>query len=823
MKKQLLIILSLLYVIPLFAQVPTISSFTPKRGGVGTTISITGTNFSTTPANNIVYFGGVKSPVLSATSTTLTVKVPYGASYKRISVTTNNLTAWTRENFLPTFAGTGTIDVNTLAENVDFAGITGTENKIEVVDIDGDGKPDVVTGSGSTVYFYRNTSTSGSISTSLVTETLGSGNVLSDFTFSDVDADGKKDLVCVYSTVITTFNGQTMRDLIVGLTVYINQSTQGTITFATPLVAATIPVNSHNCNDVNDNPTFSGFLECGDLNADGKEDFAFVSNEYHSTCGTPAVVANNHSETTLFQNLGNMSFSISSLGETGFLNRGSALTIANINTDSKPEVIPIQSYYTSVSGNYVLTSSGQVSITIFRNISSTGGAFAFTNGLYLGYGTSGAQFAKVKAVDFDLDNKNDLYINGAVRQNNVSSAIFDINSLGTEFYVIGGGYADFCDVNGDGSIDICKHAAALVGLLPNIHTSGVLATTSFGTSTDFSTYGGNPVQIACNDIDMDGKPDIIFINSGGYLSIMRNQTPSTGAILTLGTLSAGLGSSAVVPVTATTLNGIEGFQFTIQYDQTKLSYQNCSDWDAGVNSANVLVTNNSSAGTITFVYNDNAFSIASGTFFKINFNVIAGTTSTTPVTWSDTPTPREFINAIPNLIDVTYNNGTVNIVNSLYSISGTITYDNISNTPMGAITVELLDNSSNIIATTTTNASGQYVFGSIANGNYTVRPSTVKPWGGATSLDITLYKKHIGSVPGFIMTGIRLGSGDPNLSTTLTSLDLTLIRQRIGAQINSFTSGDWLFESGAVTVSSANLTKNIKAICYGDANGSNNP
>lgn len=142
---------------------------------------------------------------------------------------------------------------------------------------------------------------------------------------------------------------------------------------------------------------------------------------------------------------------------------------------------------------------------------------------------------------------------------------------------------------------------------------------------------------------------------------------------------------------------------------------------------------------------------------------------------------------------------------------------------MGAITVNLLDNNNNVIATTTTSASGQYTFTGLANANYKVRPVTIKPWGGATSLDITLYKKHIGNVPGFALTGIKLGSGDVNLSTTLTSLDITLIKKRIGAQISSFTSGDWLFESGEITINGANLIKNIKAICYGDVNGSNIP
>ncbi|MSQ46384.1 MAG: hypothetical protein EXR24_05330, partial [Ignavibacteria bacterium] len=50
-------------------QVPTITSFTPTTGPVGTTVTITGTNFNTTAANNIVWFGATKATVTTASAT----------------------------------------------------------------------------------------------------------------------------------------------------------------------------------------------------------------------------------------------------------------------------------------------------------------------------------------------------------------------------------------------------------------------------------------------------------------------------------------------------------------------------------------------------------------------------------------------------------------------------------------------------------------------------------------------------------------------------------------------------------------------------------
>ena len=74
------------------AQVPTIISFTPASGTIGTSVTIIGTNFSATPTNNIVFFGATKATVTAATTTQLTVTVPAGATYQPVTV--GGLTAY---------------------------------------------------------------------------------------------------------------------------------------------------------------------------------------------------------------------------------------------------------------------------------------------------------------------------------------------------------------------------------------------------------------------------------------------------------------------------------------------------------------------------------------------------------------------------------------------------------------------------------------------------------------------------------------------------------------------------------------------------------
>jgi IPT/TIG domain len=145
---------------------PTITSFNPTSGPVGTIVTITGINFSTTPTDNTVYFGATKATVTVATSTQLTVTVPVGATYQPISVLVGGLTAYSNNPFLVTFPCGGSIDANSFASKVDFSSdATDWIPGIAIHDMDGDGKPDIVVTNNATNSFsiFRNTATIGTI------------------------------------------------------------------------------------------------------------------------------------------------------------------------------------------------------------------------------------------------------------------------------------------------------------------------------------------------------------------------------------------------------------------------------------------------------------------------------------------------------------------------------------------------------------------------------------------------------------------------------------------------------------------------------------
>ena len=154
-----------------------------------------------------------------------------------------------------------------------------------------------------------------------------------------------------------------------------------------------------------------------------------------------------------------------------------------------------------------------------------------------------------------------------------------------------------------------------------------------------------------------------------------------------------------------------------------------------------------------------------------------------------------------------------------FTIGITITYPKPTPVPLNDIQVDLKDNGGNVIQTGTS-INGQLEFTDVPEGNYTLAPTTTKPWGGVTAGDVLLYKKHIAGIS--LLDGIFLASGDVNASGTLTASDVLLIKKRIASIINSFSVGDWIFDNLPLNVTT-NMSVDLHGLIYGDANASYNP
>ncbi|WP_375477294.1 PQQ-binding-like beta-propeller repeat protein [uncultured Jatrophihabitans sp.] len=112
---------------PAFAAAPTITSFTPTSGPLHTTVTITGTNF-TSPAT--VKFNGVASyTVVVKSATTITAVTPPLVSTGKVSVTTSGGTATSSGVFTvtPGISSTPTVGPPGTAVNAQFSGFAAYE------------------------------------------------------------------------------------------------------------------------------------------------------------------------------------------------------------------------------------------------------------------------------------------------------------------------------------------------------------------------------------------------------------------------------------------------------------------------------------------------------------------------------------------------------------------------------------------------------------------------------------------------------------------------------------------------------------------------
>ncbi len=154
-------------------------------------------------------------------------------------------------------------------------------------------------------------------------------------------------------------------------------------------------------------------------------------------------------------------------------------------------------------------------------------------------------------------------------------------------------------------------------------------------------------------------------------------------------------------------------------------------------------------------------------------------------------------------------------------VTGTFKYNNTAQTPMTNSTVQCKDANNVVLMTGATDATGTYTMSGMANGTYTVTGVTSKPWGGVTATDaLVINRSIVGAAP---LVGLRLKAADVNGSNTTTSVDALLVARRANGSISTFAAGNWAYEAVPTTVAGGVTTRNIMAICVGDANGSYQP
>jgi len=483
---------------------PTISSFTPSSGVIGSSVTITGTNFNTTANNNVVFFGATMATITSATNNSLTVTVPQGTSFQKISVTDikSGLTAYSTKPFITTFTCGGIIDSTAFAPKID--NLTGSQPfSISTGDIDGDSKSDiVVVNQGlNTVSIYKNTSNNGFITFAPKVD-LSTGSNPHCISIADIDGDGKLDL----SVVNYSSNS---------VSIYKNTSNIGTIAFASKIDYTT-----------GSSPTSISF---DDFDGDGKTDLAVV-NELSNTV-------------SLFKNtstVGSISFTNKVDFSTGYYPM--SIAISDIDGDGKPDL---------AIANSNASNQGTNSISVLRNTSSSA-TISFASKIDF---VTGSSAFNISIGDLDADGKVDIAV---ANSGSASISVFKNKStvgtisLATRIDFTTGGTPEnvsIADIDGDGKLDlaVANEGSASISVFKNTSTSSI----SFASKVDFATSVG-PMSIAINDIDGDNKPDFLVANfASSNMSILKNTILGKPKMTSLSSASICSGGSISIPLTST--------------------------------------------------------------------------------------------------------------------------------------------------------------------------------------------------------------------------------------------------------------------------------
>jgi hypothetical protein len=496
---------------------PTITSFAPTSGPIGTTVTITGTSFSTTPANNIVFFGGVKATASSASATELTVVVPAGAQYGSITVINLSvgLQAVSAQPFIPTFPEGGRIIPASFEPKFEINLTAGNNvNGMAMADLDGDGWNDVLAVEHAlpAVSIFRNLGLGGDLTEASFAPKIsigGAGNQPALYT-EDLDGDGKLDIITGFADVSAMY-----------FATFRNISTPGNLAFEPVELWAGLVYSGTVANVV-------------DVDGDGLSDL--IAQHGNGSVNPDFWIAKNQSTP------GNIQFgaSVSYFGGVT-LDAGAGVTAADLDNDGKPEMIVKHNFGGSFSIINNTSSPGSISF---------GTPFSIPQSIYGG----------IQVADFNQDGKNDLawkqgFSNDDVhiRINTNSGGALAATDFATEVILNSElnnyGGISLTDVNGDGKVDIMATDGADFGVFENIYTGGAFSANSFVRA--YKRPGGIAyvTSIVAGDLNGDTKPDLVFATiSPGNIYIVENKNVHSPVIslTTVTPLAGAVGSTVTI-------------------------------------------------------------------------------------------------------------------------------------------------------------------------------------------------------------------------------------------------------------------------------------
>ena len=493
--RLLTILLILTGTCKLYAQAPKIISFNPAVGVAGTSVTISGSGFSNVPDSNVVYFGATRAKINSADDSQLQVTVPAGATYSQLTVInkTTRLSAASALSFSPVLAladATGLDPKVRLHKSAQAA-------DVKIMDIDGDGKPDIITTNPVThsLMVFLNKATKGQLDTGSFAAPViyPAGQQPGIVSICDMDGDGRADIVLMNAGYSTAANGNN------SLTIFQNLSTPGKIKLSVVTIVdstATAPAQYAFHLTPGDN-----VARIADFDSDGKPDIAVLN-----TAGFITIYKNSYIPGLPLKNLiGSADTVVAGLHPQTF-NTG------DVNNDGKPDIM--------------VADPQDNLVRILQNTSAAGNILFQRSDLPITY-----EPLSISVTDIDGDGKPDAIISTpagspTVLLHNTSPAgPFAATNIDITNLYISSNYNDnilLQDINGDGKPDLIS----LNPKLDSVFSFSNKSTPGLATTAYFNGKNSCPVITVpdcTGDLDGDGKPDMV-VGSAFGIDIFHNNT-----------------------------------------------------------------------------------------------------------------------------------------------------------------------------------------------------------------------------------------------------------------------------------------------------------
>ena len=494
MNKFKIRVITILFLLSFIIAQPTIDLIEPAFGEIGSTITISGENFSSNSIGNIVFFSGFESNVLNAAENEIIVSVPYGAYYTPISVYTNGLYATSSQCFNVTFNATEELTVAHLSNQLANPYLGAKYYDIKIADLNRDENPEILTseaGSGSSAYlaiFTISFDDEGMISIDDRLEiNFGTGvySMPNDIAIGDLNGDGLLDVVASeYGDVTDDFESHTC--------IFINTSQNQSFSFDSPIII--------------EGDGYEAYAQLQDINGDGKLDIVTIRgsswskmNVYiNTTQGNEVSFANK----VIIEDYADPRPVFGDLNGDGMIDM-----VSTANTTDRRDVY----IYSNISTEENIDFSLEL-------IVQSGGEDLD------GYSAYDWSAYSPKLADIDGDGRLDIIVANGTCSNCSPSGISILKNTSTEselqfeydytdFYQYQSNSLpvgiDISDLNGDGKPDILTNDwMGGISIMVNSSTEGNIALEE----QMIIGVGNYPLSIASADLNMDYTPEIVVAN-----------------------------------------------------------------------------------------------------------------------------------------------------------------------------------------------------------------------------------------------------------------------------------------------------------------------